>query len=71
MGVEVREGQAIALFAVSLKDPNRILEAARFADNGDGAVAQGDELAQAARFVPRRHEEHVGSGHRPYGPRLH
>ena len=41
---------------------DRILEAARFADDGNGAVAQGDELAQAARFVPRRHEEHVGSG---------
>ena len=62
MGIEVREGQAIALFAVFVEGMDRILEAARFADNGDGAVAQGDELAQAARFVPRRHEEHVGSG---------
>ena len=48
MGVEVREGQAIALFAVFIEGMDRILEAARFADDGDGAVAQGDELAQAA-----------------------
>ena len=38
---------------------DRILESPRFPNDGNGTVAQGDELAETARFIPRRHEEHI------------
>ena len=38
-----------------------VLEATGFAHDGQGAVAHGDHLGQAARLEKRWHEEHVGA----------
>ena len=59
MSIEVRERQAVALIFVFIKGNDGISQAARFADDGHGAVSQGDELTQSARFIPRGHEEDI------------
>ena len=62
VGVEVREGQAVAGPDVLFKIRDGVLEAADLADDGHRAVFHGDHLAQAAGLVARRHEEQVGAG---------
>ena len=39
-----------------------VVEAAGGADDGDGAVLERVDLVEAAGFVARGHEEHVGAG---------
>mmetsp|Transcript_59540 Transcript_59540/g.172435 ORF Transcript_59540/g.172435 Transcript_59540/m.172435 type:complete len:396 (+) Transcript_59540:64-1251(+) len=40
-----------------------VLQAATQCDDGDAAIPLGAHLRQAARLVPRRHEEEVAAGH--------
>ena len=59
MGVDVGEGEAgVAEDAVG---DDGVLEAAGLPDHGDGAVAHGDHLAQAAGLGQGGHEEDVGA----------
>ena len=53
---EAETGAGIVIFVVRLY---RILQAARLPHDGDGAVAQGHQLAQAAGFKQGRHQECV------------
>ena len=57
--VEVRKREAIAFAGELVVRGYRVAQAARFANDGQGSVAHGDHLGEAARLEERRHEEHV------------
>ena len=58
----IAEGEAVAGIPPGLIGLNGILQAAGLPDNGDGAVAHGDHLAQAAGLALGRHEEQIRTG---------
>ena len=62
VAVEVREREARALAGELVVGGHGVAETARLAYHGQGAVAHGDHLREAARLEERRHEEHVGAG---------
>ena len=56
------EREAGALTGELVVGDNGIAQTAGFAHDGQGAVAHGDDLREAAGLKERRHEEHVGAG---------
>ena len=62
VSVEVREREAGALAGELVIGDDGVLEAAGLAHHGQGAVAHGDDLREAAGLELGRHEEHVGAG---------
>ena len=59
--VEEEAGAMTAAGAGGLVRSDRIGEAAGVADDRHRAVAHGDELAQPARLVARRHQEEIAA----------
>ena len=62
MGVVVGEGEAVALAGVLVVGLDRVLEAAGLAHDGQGAVAHGYHLGEAAGLKAAGHEQHVRAG---------
>ena len=69
MGVIVEEAEAVASAGGFIVGKYRIPQAAGFAHDGQGAVAQGNHLAQAAGFKLGRHQEHIRTSVDPMGQR--
>ena len=61
IGVVVEEREAIAVAGVLVVGQHRVAQTARLADNRHCAVAQGNQLAQAARLELAGHKEHVAA----------
>ena len=67
MGVVVQEGEAVAVAGIVVVGQHRIPQAAGLPGDGQGAVAQGDHLAQAAGLEHGGHQEHIRGGIDPVG----
>ena len=61
VAVKVAKREARALAGKLVVRDHGVLQAAGLAHNGQGAVAHGDDLRQAAGLKLRGHQEHVGS----------
>ena len=59
MSIVIRKGESCALALVFVIRLHGILKAACFPYNGNRAVAQSHQLAQAAWFKQGRHEERI------------
>ena len=59
VGAELAEAKSSAALGRSVRVLNGILEPARGADDGQGAVAHRIQLVQPAWFVPGRDQEQV------------
>ena len=70
VGVVVGEGEAVALVGIYVEGLDAVPEAAGLPDDGDGPVAHGDHLAEAAGLELAGHEEHVRAGVDPVGQRF-
>ena len=62
VAVKVGKREARALTSELVVRNNGVLQATGLAHDGQGAVAHGDNLRQAAGLKLRRHQEHVGGG---------
>ena len=61
MGIDIGEGEAVALAGVAVVGMDGVLQTAGLADDRQGAVAQGDQLRQAAGLECGGHQEQIGS----------
>ena len=62
MGIVIGEAEAVAAVVPCLIGLHGILEAAGLADDGHGAVAHGDHLAQSTGLALGGHEEQIRAG---------
>ena len=62
VAVKVAKREARALAGKLVVRLHGVLQTASLAHDGQGAVAHGDDLRQAAGLKLRRHQEHVGGG---------
>ncbi len=60
-GIESLEHHAGALAVRGVIGHDRVGKSARLAHDRHGAIAQAVHLVEAARFIQRRHHEHVAS----------
>ena len=69
VGVIVEEAEAVARAVGFVVGQHGVPQAAGFPNDGQGAIAQGNHLAQAAGLKLRGHEEHVRAGVNAVGQR--
>ena len=62
VAIKVAKREARALAGKLVIRDHRVLQATGLAHDGQGAVAHGDDLRQAAGLKLRRHQEHIGGG---------